>query len=60
MDGLDSAKCQNSKRRDTYEINTIVNEEEKKFQWCCLLQIKRPKNGQWPGTGDAVAGIEFF
>ena len=26
MDGLDSAKCQKSRRRDIYGINKIVNE----------------------------------
>ena len=50
MNGLDSAKCQNLEKWDIMGILEFVNEEETKLQWCCLLQIKRPKNGQWAGT----------
>ena len=32
MDGLNCAKCQKSRQKDTSEINTIVNEEETKLQ----------------------------
>ena len=32
IDGLDSAKCQKSRQKDTNGINTIVNEEETKLQ----------------------------
>ena len=34
MDGLDSAKCQRSRRRDMMEIMGIVNEEETKDEQC--------------------------
>ena len=49
-----------SRQKDTNGINTIVKEEETKLQKYYLLQIKRPKDGQWAGTDDAVAGIDFF
>ena len=34
MDGLDSAKCQKSRRRDTLGIYKIVNEEKTKDEQC--------------------------
>ena len=42
IDGLDCAKCQKSRRRDTLGIYKIVNEEKTKMNSVHLLQ-KRPK-----------------
>ena len=45
-DGLDSAKCQKSRRRDMIEIYGIVNDNKTKDEQCSSSS-KRPKNGQW-------------
>ena len=50
MDGLDSAKCKKSRRRDIIGIMGKFNERDK-ITNSDLLQIKRTK-----GEGDAVAG----
>ena len=50
MDGLDSAKCQKSRRRDIIGIMGKFNERDK-ITNSDLLQIRRTK-----GEGDAVAG----
>ena len=44
MDGLECAKCQNSKRRDMNGINQIVNEEKDEIENSShLLHLKRAK-----------------
>ena len=42
MDGLDSAKCQKSRRRDAYGIMRMFNGEETKDEQCSSPS-KRPK-----------------
>ena len=51
MDGLDSAKCQNSeKKKDMMGISKIVNEEKDKNVNSLLLQKLKPKMGKsWKG-----------
>ena len=45
MDGLDSAKCQKSRKWDVMGIFGIVNDNKtKESNSGLLLQIKRPKN----------------
>ena len=42
MDGLDSAKCQKSRRRDMMRIKSIVNDNHTKDEQCSSSS-KRPK-----------------
>ena len=46
MDGLNSAKCQKSRKRDTLGIYGIVNYNKTKEEQYSSSS-KRPKNGQW-------------
>ena len=46
MDGLDSAKCQKSRRRDMMGIMGIVNDNKTKDEQCSSSS-KRPKIVQW-------------
>ena len=58
-EGLDSAKCQKSRRRDMMEILEMFNDNETKDEQCSSSS-KRPKNVQWL-KGDAVGWeICFF
>ena len=50
MDGLDSAKCQKSRRRDTLGIYKIVNEERQKMNSVHLLQ----KSTKWAELGSRL------
>ena len=43
MDGLDSAKCQKSRRRDMMGILEMFNDNEAKDEQCSSFSIKRPK-----------------
>ena len=43
MDGLDSKKCQKSRRRDMMGIMGIVNEEKTKDEQCSSSSIKDKK-----------------
>ena len=43
MDGLDSAKCQKSRRMDTLGIYKIVNDEKTKDEQCSSSSKRRPK-----------------
>ena len=44
MDGLDSARCQKSRRRDMMGILEMFNDNETKDERCSSSSIKRPKN----------------
>ena len=44
MDGLDSVKCQKSRRRDMMGILEMFNDNETKDEQCSSSSIKRPKN----------------
>ena len=44
MDGLDSAKCKKSRRRDMMGILEMFNDNETKDEQCSSSLIKRPKN----------------
>ena len=44
MDGLDSVKCQKSRRRDMMGINRIVNDNKTEDEKCSSSS-KRPKKG---------------
>ena len=46
MDGLNSAKCQKSRKMDTLGIYGIVNDNKTKDEQYSSSS-KRPKNGQW-------------
>ena len=46
IDGLDSAKCQKSRRRDMMRIIRIVNDNKTKDEQC-PSSSKRPKIVQW-------------
>ena len=54
MDGLDSAKCQKSRRRDVMRIMGIVNEEKIKDEHRSSSSIKRPKKCEWLEKRDVV------
>ena len=43
MDGLDSDKCQKSRRRDMMGILEMCNDNETKDEQCSSSSIKRPK-----------------
>ena len=45
IDDRDSAKCQKSKRRDTWNFGKRINEEKDKNVNSGLLPSKRPKKG---------------
>ena len=44
MDGLDSVKCQKSRRRDMMRILEMFNDNETKDEQCSSSSIKRTKN----------------
>ena len=58
MDGLDSAKCQKSKRRDTYGIIKLLMNKTKT---CIVLSSSnlRSKCGEEPEIGSSLAGLSF-
>ena len=60
MNGLDSAKCQKSRKSDTLGIYGIVNDNETKYEECSSSS-KRPKKmgSGWTGR-DVVAGFLRF
>ena len=43
IDGLDSVKCQKSRRRDMMGILEMFNDNETKDEQCSSSSIKRPK-----------------
>ena len=59
MDGLDSAKCQKSRRRDMMGIKGIANDNKTKDEQCSSSS-KRPKMGSGWTRRDAVAGFLIF
>ena len=58
MDGLDSAKYQKSKRRDTYGIIKLLMNKTKT---CIVLSSSnlRPKRGEEPEIDSSLAGLSF-
>ena len=56
MDGLDSAKCQKSKRRDMMGISKIVNEEKDKNMNNIIFSNLKTK---WAVAGRFCAGNKF-
>ena len=46
MDGLDSAKCQKSRRRDMMGIYKIVNEEKTKDEQCSSSSKETKKRAE--------------
>ena len=57
MDGLNSAKCQKSKRMDTENFGKRINEEKDKNVNSGLLPSNRPKKRAV--TGMDYSGLDF-
>ena len=60
MDGLDSAKCQKSRRRDMMDIFGMFNEEkDKKPNSDLLLQTKKEQKRAGAGGGGEMQYLCF-
>ena len=49
MNGLDSAKCQKSRKRDMMGILKIINDNKTKDEQCHLLEFEPKMGSGWTG-----------
>ena len=60
MDGLDSVKCQKSRRRDMMRVLEMFNDNETKDEQCSSSSIKRRKKREGLEMGMQWLDIDFL